>query len=72
MPEGIVEEVEELAVVGQWDSLDEAYEHALVVLAMNLDCSVREIDGMFAIEVEHYAETAIRHELSEYASEQQQ
>lgn len=71
MPEGVAEEVEELAVVGQWPSLDEAYENALVVLAMNLDCFVREVDGLFALEVEQEREGAIRHELSEYAAEQQ-
>lgn len=71
MPEGVAEEIEELAVVGQWTSLDEAYEHALVVLAMNLDCFVREIDGFFALEVEPEREGAVRHELSEYVAEQQ-
>ncbi|MFC7338457.1 rhomboid family intramembrane serine protease [Haloferula chungangensis] len=71
MPEGIAEEVEELAVVGQWSSLDEAYENALVVLAMNLDCFIREVDGFFAIEVEPERERLVRHELSEYAAEQQ-
>ena len=72
MPEGVIEEVDELAVVGQWKSLDDAYEHALVVLAMNLDCFVREIDGFFALEVEPSQEGAIRHELGEYVAEQQQ
>ncbi|MEP4078656.1 rhomboid family intramembrane serine protease [Haloferula sp.] len=72
MPEGIIEEVDELAVVGQWQSLDEAYEHALVVLAMNLDCFVREIDGFFALEVDSGNEGVIRDELDEYAVEQQQ
>jgi membrane associated rhomboid family serine protease len=72
MPEGVIEEVEESTVVGQWKSLDEAYEHALVVLAMNLDCFVREIDGFFALEVEPGDESAIRCELEEYAAEQQQ
>jgi rhomboid protease GluP len=71
MPEGVVEEIEELAVVGQWSSLDEAYEHALVVLAMNLDCFVREADGFFALEVEPEREVAVRHELREYVAEQQ-
>lgn len=67
-----MEEEEQLAVVGRWKSLDEAYEHALVVLAMNLDCFVREIDGFFALEVEPGKEGAILHELGEYAAEQQQ
>lgn len=71
MPEGIIEEDESLAVVGRWSSLDEAYEHALVVLAMNLDCFVREIDGLFALEVDAGKESVIRQELREYASEQE-
>lgn len=72
MLEGVIEEEEQLAVVGLWKSLDEAYEHALVVLAMNRDCFVREIDGFFALEVQAGNELAIRNELDEYATEQQQ
>lgn len=70
MSEVVAEEVEELAVVGRWQSLDEAYEHALVVLAMNLDCFVREEGGAFALEAEPAAEQAIREEFSEYRKEQ--
>ena len=65
-------EEEALAEVGRWSSPAEAYEHALVVLAMNLDCFVRETDGLYALEVEPAAEGVIRSELREYAAEQQE
>ncbi|MEM1083672.1 MAG: rhomboid family intramembrane serine protease [Verrucomicrobiota bacterium] len=70
MSEAVAEEAEERAVVGRWKSLDEAYEHALVVLAMNLDCFVREEGGEFALEAAPASEAAIRQEFAEYAREQ--
>lgn len=62
---------DELIPVGQWPSLQEADEHALVVLAMNQDCRVRAEDGRFALEVDPSVGPAVERELELYASEQQ-
>lgn len=59
-----------LAQVGEWSSVDDAHEHALVALAMNVDCWVRDIGGAYVLEVEPEREGAIRREFSLYAEEQ--
>lgn len=71
MTEGVVDEAESLAMVGRWRTPDGAYEHALVVLAMNLDCFIREREGGFSLEVDPEHEERVLRELDEYDSEQE-
>jgi len=61
---------EDAAVVGEWASLDEAWEHALVALAMGVDCGVREHRGHWVLEVERDAAAGVERELELYAEEQ--
>lgn len=58
-----------MARVGEWPSLSDAYEHALVVLAMNLACEVREEGGNFSLHAEPEHTDAIREEFALYAGE---
>jgi rhomboid protease GluP len=59
-----------LVQLGKWRTLDEAHEHALVVLAMGRDCSVHPITGGYELLASpDDAETAMQ-ELDLYASEQ--
>lgn len=58
--------------VGRWPNLDEAYEHVLVVLAMNHDCRLRSGEGMqkaYCIEVAPEAVADVRQEFDEYEKE---
>jgi rhomboid protease GluP len=59
-----------LVAMGEWPSLDEADEHALVVLAMNRECWIVPGPGGYAV-LGHLADApAIRREFSLYAAEQ--
>jgi rhomboid protease GluP len=61
------------ARVAGWPLLADAHEHALVVLAMRLDCWVEpEPDGGFALLVDPADLDPVRAELATYASEQAQ
>lgn len=64
------EPVPELVPVGMWPSLGEASEHALVVLAMNLECWVLPAQGNYAVLADPAHAGAIRHEYELYAAEQ--
>ncbi len=57
-------------LVGVWDDLGAAHEHALVVLAMELECWIEEVDGGFGVFAapEHLAAIDAEHAL--YAAEQ--
>ena len=56
--------------VGVWRKLDEAHEHALVVLAMGMDCSVHRVDDGYELLTAHADAAAAKHELDLYAAEQ--
>lgn len=60
----------ELVPVGMWPSLGEASEHALVVLAMNLECWILPAQGNYAVLADPAHAGAIRHEYELYAAEQ--
>lgn len=61
----------EWPAVGRWPTLSAAYEHALVVLAMNLDCRVDDgDDGRYAVFADPAHEAAIRREWEHYAAEE--
>lgn len=53
-----------------FDSLKEAQEYALVVLAMNLDCLITAEEGAFVIHVEEPFTVAVRDEFRLYEEEQ--
>jgi rhomboid protease GluP len=63
---------EELAEVGRYPSLEQAQEHALVILAMREPCWVAEPDagGAFSLHAERAQLPAILQELSQYDEEQ--
>lgn len=54
-----------------FDTLGEAQEYALVVLAMNLDCLISVDDGAFVIHVEEPFAIAVRDEFRLYRKEQE-
>lgn len=59
-----------LVAMGEWSSLEEADEHALVVLAMERECWIVPAPGGYAV-LGHVADaSAIRREFSLYAAEQ--
>lgn len=59
--------------VGRWPTLAAAYEHALVVLAMDLDCRVDDgADGRYAVHADPAHEAAIRREFEVYAAEERE
>lgn len=62
----------ELVPVGIWPSLGEASEHALVVLAMNLECWILPAQGNYAVLADPAHAGAIRHEYELYAAEQKE
>lgn len=66
----IEDEAAGLAAVGEWSSLAEAHEHALVVLAMKLDCWIVEEAGRFAVHADPGRLSAIERELALYREEQ--
>lgn len=66
----IEDEAAGLAAVGEWSSLAEAHEHALVVLAMKLDCWIVEEAGRFAVHADPSCLSAIERELALYREEQ--
>lgn len=66
----IEDEAAGLAAVGEWASLAEAHEHALVVLAMKLDCWIVEEAGRFAVHADPSRLPAIERELALYREEQ--
>jgi len=76
MPSMIDSDATELEVepglipVGEWPSFSEASEHALVVLAMNLDCWIFPSAGSYAVFAEPSHAGAIKHEYQLYAAEQ--
>ncbi len=59
-------------LVGEFESLPEAHEYALVVLAMNLDCWIKleAGGGRYGIHVEAAYEAAVRDEFALYEAEQ--
>ena len=59
-----------LVPVGEWPSLAEAYEHSLVVLAMNLDCWILDGGGRFAIHADPVQVPVILREFELYQAEQ--
>jgi rhomboid protease GluP len=63
-------EMPALVPVGEWPSLDEADEHALVVLAMNRECWIMPGEGTYAVLASPHDAPAIRREFSLYAAEQ--
>jgi membrane associated rhomboid family serine protease len=63
---------ETMTAVGRWPTLDEAQEHALVVLAMNRDCrlsALGETGRAYQLEVVPEAVPEVRRELELYAAE---
>jgi membrane associated rhomboid family serine protease len=66
----IEDEAAGLAAVGEWSSLAEAHEHALVVLAMKLDCWIFEDGGRYAVHADPAGLPAIEREFALYRSEQ--
>lgn len=60
-----------MATVGRWSSVQEADEHALVVLAMNRSCRVRGDDRGFILEVDPDDAEPVSRELSIYGEEQE-
>jgi rhomboid protease GluP len=62
---------EEWLTVGCWPSLTAAYDHALVVLAMNLDCRVDDGGGgCYAVRADPAHREAIREEFAHFAEEE--
>lgn len=59
-----------LVQVGEWPSFREASEHALVVLAMNLECWIIPGEESYQLYADPLHATAIRREFSLYAGEQ--
>lgn len=57
-------------MVGVWPELAGAHEHALVVLAMHLDCWIEELDGGFGVFAAPGDLVAIDAEVALYAAEQ--
>ena len=64
------EELPDLVPVGAWPSLGEAQEHALVVLAMNLECWIFPAAGQFALLASPAEVPGIHREFALYESEQ--
>lgn len=65
-------EAPELVPVGEWPTWSEASDHALVVLAMNLECWIFPGQGTYAVFANPSHAPAIRHEYELYAEEQSQ
>lgn len=59
-----------LVTVGEWDSFDEADEHALVVLAMERDSWIEAGEGTYRVLASPGDAPAIRREFALYAEEQ--
>jgi len=69
--ENVVEaEAPALLPVGEWPSLAEANEHALVVLAMGLECWILPGEGSYVLLADPGHAASVRREFSLYASEQ--
>jgi rhomboid protease GluP len=64
------EELPDLVPVGAWPSLGEAQEHALVVLAMNLECWIFPAAGQYALLAPPAEAPGIHLEFALYESEQ--
>ncbi|MEK7952180.1 rhomboid family intramembrane serine protease [Luteolibacter soli] len=64
------EELPDLVPVGAWPSLGEAQEHALVVLAMNLECWIFPAAGQYALLAPPAEAPGIHREFALYESEQ--
>ncbi|GAA5482995.1 rhomboid family intramembrane serine protease [Haloferula sargassicola] len=62
---------DEWTEVGEWSSVDEADEHALVALAMRTDCRVMPKDDAFTLEVAPERAEPVRGEIELYAGEQE-
>ncbi len=60
----------DLVQVGQWRTLEEAHDHALVILAMGKDCSVHPIVGGYELLTAPEDAASAKHELGLYAVEQ--
>ncbi len=56
--------------VGEWPSLADAWEHALVILAMNLECRVDDAGGRYAVRADPAHGEAIRRELEQFEAEE--
>lgn len=61
-----------LLPVGAWPTLEQAHEHALVVLAMGWDCSVHPTEDGYEILTAAEEVEPAKHELALYAAEQWQ
>lgn len=63
---------DDLIEVGTYPTLEEAHEHALVVLAMRQPCVVADadLDGEYSLHAEPDAATSVSKELAEYDGEQ--
>lgn len=59
-----------LVPVGEWSSLAEAYEHSVVVLAMNLDCWILDGGGRFSVHADPAQVPLIQREFALYQAEQ--
>lgn len=59
-----------LQMVGRWPTLDEAYEHALVILAQGLDCSVHPVGGGYGLVTSAEHSEIAEQELTAYSDEQ--
>lgn len=68
--EAPIDELPALEPVGVWPSLSQAREHALVVLAMNLECWIFPTEEKFALLADPAKAPVIRHEFALYEAEQ--
>lgn len=65
-------EREEMVPIAHFDTLNEAQEYALVVLAMNLDCLITADDGSFVIHTQSPFALAVTEEFNLYEKEQRE
>ncbi len=61
-----------LLQAGTWRTLAETHEHALVILAMGMDCSIHPIEGGYEILTAHDDAERAKRELALYSAEQSQ
>ncbi len=65
-----IEAADGLIPIAHFDSLSEAQEYVLVILAMNLDCLIKVDEGKYLLHAESPFELAVREEFSLYQAEQ--
>lgn len=66
----LLDESPGLASVGAWPSLSQAYEYALVVLAMNRECWILPEAGEYSLQAVPHEVPAIRREIALYDAEE--